>query len=279
MNDKTSDTVGLVVPTLGTRPEWLRQTLRSIKSNAADSHTITTVIVGPDNAVTRSVCAEFDIELVVQGGKGLSNAINIGWRSLASRCEYFSWIGDDDLLSPHSIVRTIDALKKNPKASFVYGRTRYIDASGASIYTSRPTRWAPIYLRVGKDFIPQPGSLIRVSSIDWDPLLDETLKNSMDLDLFLKLATRTKSWVYIKCELSAYRLHEQAITRNKGDLDESEFVREQYRSRLSSTAVRLTRVPRMFFEKVVIWIPWKLPNTKKYIEDGAYCIDSTLRVS
>ncbi len=59
----------------------------------------------------------------------------------------------------------------------------------------------------------------------------------MDLDLFLRLSRPgRKSWSYINTEVSAYRLHDGAITANKGGLDESDVVRASFTRELLQDA-------------------------------------------
>ena len=275
----TVATVGLVVPTLGTRPEWLDQALTSIKRNKVEGISVRVVVVGPANEVVIDASRKFGYQVLAQTGRGLSNAINTGWNELASTCQFFSWLGDDDLLSPLSLASAVEALKEHSEAKFVYGRTRYIDAQGNSIYTSRPTRWAPRYMKIGKDFVPQPGSLIRTQCVTWTPLLDENLKNAMDLDLFLKLSYRQTTWIYLKRELSAYRLHGGAITSNKGSLDESDSVRDRYRSHRIAKIARFTGTPRSFLEKLVIWFPWHWPKSADYRREGQYCRPETAKMN
>lgn len=256
----SSGRVGIVVPTLGTRPEWLDCCIRSITTQTEKANIL---LVGPSTAALQSVADSHGIGFLAEDRRGLSRAINSGWDLLSGDAEYFTWLGDDDLLAPGSLKLTADTLQANPMASFVYGRTMYIDESGNTIYRSYPTRHAPRYIRIGQDYIPQPGSLLRVSAVDWSPLLDETLKNAMDLDLFLKLSKRgPSSWVYLPTELSAYRIHGEAITQQKGPGDESDHVRDRYRSNRARKVATALRAPRKILEKIYVWSLWHGPTAE-----------------
>lgn len=250
--------VGIVVPTLGKRPEWLRLCLRSITSQTEQANI---VLVGPTSSDLEAIAELHGVKFLAEDRRGLSRAINSGWNLLSQEVEYFTWLGDDDLLAPGSLKLTAETLRANPTASFVYGRTMYIDESGNTIYRSFPTRYAPTYLRFGQDYIPQPGSLLRVSAVDWSPLLDETLKNAMDLDLFLRLSEPgSDTWVYLPVELSAYRIHGEAITQQKGTADESDHVRDRYRSTCARKIALVVKKPRAILEKIYIWTLWHGPT-------------------
>lgn len=266
--------VGVVIPTLGERAEWLRDCIESVL--AQDCYPTHVLLVGPGNELLRSLSAEYKIELIEAEPRGLSNAINTGFSALLTDCAFVTWLGDDDLLAPGSLEAARSRLKVTT-ANFVYGNTRYIDAQGASIYVSKPTSVAPWYMRFGKDFVPQPGSLIRSDSISRRPVVDESLKNSMDLELFLYLSRPgRKSWSYVNQELSAYRLHPGAITSQKGVRDESDAVRNEYQPAIWKKMAPAWVPIRKFAEKALVWVQWRvskppvpLLNGREYIEPGA----------
>ncbi len=94
---------GIVIPTLGTRPEFLVQTAHSIRA-AGDAHIL---IVSPDlERVSDILDRSLYDSMVLDPGLGLSTAINLGVDNLPRECIYINWLGDDDLLFPHSITNT-----------------------------------------------------------------------------------------------------------------------------------------------------------------------------
>lgn len=219
----------IAIPTLGRRPDWLRAAVASISHQDIPALVL---LVGPNGHQLVDQARRLDVELHVVDEPGLSLAINSALRN--TDATYVSWLGDDDMLAPGSLRRVRDALENAPAAPFGYGRTRYIDDRGRTIGHTLPGRWATNYLTVGKDFVPQPGSLIRRAALRDIGYLDETLNNAMDLDLFIRL----RSWgkpVYVPYEVSAYRLHASSITATKGSTDEAERVR---RSHLRPSALR-----------------------------------------
>jgi len=231
---------------MGTRPQWLRQTLLSIASQQAAAVNI--VVVLPSGGDASPAEGIDSLTVKREDRRGLSVAINSGMES--AKAEYVTWLGDDDLLAPGSLRYSIVALQQHPCAPFSFGRTRYIDSAGATIGLARPSSMAARHLRYGKDFVPQPGSLIRRSA--WNAVggVDESLHNAMDLKLFLELC-RLGRPVYLRREVSAYRLHSQSITLAKGASDESEAIRRSYQGR---TAARTYAMWRPTLKEIDKWM-------------------------
>lgn len=220
------DEVLVVVPTLGTRPAWLEEALRSISSQEGASPLIR--IVCPPNAVRSDDLCIDGVEIIESDSRGLSAAIAAGFEGYTG--EFVTWLGDDDRLQPGSLRDVIGVMRANPGASFAYGRTRYISADGRTIGVTRPGRLAARYLTFGKDFVPQPGSILRREAVEIAGGINLHLKNAMDLDLFIRLRKVGRS-VYLPREVSCYRLHDSSITLTKGSEDEGESVRRQYLSK------------------------------------------------
>lgn len=237
--------VTVIVPTLATRKEWLRQCLTSIQRQ---SPTPRILIVTPSHADLSDVLARHPGAIwLTDDTPGLSNAINTGLREV--RTPLATWLGDDDLLAPNSIAIATQVLEDHPAASFVYGRTRYIDQSGKTLGYTRPSRLAAWYLKYGKDFVPQPGSLFRSVALEEVGGVDASLRNAMDLDMFIRL----QSWgpaIYVPRELSAYRLHDSSITMTKGLSDEADLVRLRHQS---PTAKRINRAVRPLTRQLDTW--------------------------
>ena len=231
---------------MGTRPQWLRQTLLSI---ARQKHVAVQIVLVLPSGCDASPGDGIDCLTVRrENRRGLSIAINSGMESASA--EYVAWLGDDDLLAPDSFRHSIAAFQRHPRAPFSYGRTRYIDSAGATIGLTRPSSFAARHLKYGKDFIPQPGSLVRQSA--WQAVggVDESLNNAMDLKLFLDLCLLGRP-VYVKREVSAYRLHSGSITLTKGGTDESETIRRGYQGR---NAARTYAMWRPIVKEIDRWL-------------------------
>lgn len=219
-------TVAIIVPTLGRRPEYLTQSLSSIRA-AGDSYI---VMVAPAGFDASPLLAEKLIDLKMdEHGSTLPAAIRQGFSALPESIKYISWLGDDDLLRPEAISIAASFLDAHPKSSLVYGQCDYIDEAGHTIWTNRSGQWASPLLRIGPDLIPQPGSLFLRSAYEETNGLRTDLGWAFDLDIFLQLA-RVGKLSHIKRPLAAFRWHADSLSvGQRGDsVREASQVRREF---------------------------------------------------
>jgi GT2 family glycosyltransferase len=220
----------IVVPTLGRRPEYLAETLASIRDQQVP---VDLVVVCPSSAVEgRDIAAHYDA-LVLDDPGSLSGAVNTGLAQAGERHIYGNWIGDDDLLAPGSVVAAMAALDGDREAVVAYGHCGYIDEHGRQLWVSRAGRAAVWLLRWGPDLIPQPGMLFRLADFRAVGGLDESLEYAMDLDLLLRLRRRGR-FVALNRQVSSFRWHPESLTVSgrSASLAESERVKRRYLPRL-----------------------------------------------
>ena len=231
----------MVIPTLGTRPEWLLATVTSIVRQADVELEI--VIVTPQPETVQSVAQLHGLRILHSETPGISAAVNEGWAELL-HCDYLAWLGDDDLLAPDSMIECLNVLENDQTSVASYGRVRYIGPEGDTLFVTYPGIVAAKYLPWGKDLVPQPGSLFRRSAIEnLRGGLDETLKYAMDYDLFIRLQAMGRL-AYVPREVAAFRLHPGSVTGSTHSGQEAEEVR----ARTHSVAVNRSR---KFFSPII----------------------------
>lgn len=198
----------LIVATLGRRPEFLRETLVSIRSQSVASDVV--MVAPTDNESVQELAAEFGCEVLPDPGS-LAAAINLGATRLRPHHEFVNWLNDDDLLEPGSLAITTKALDAHPDAVVAFGTCRYIDPAGRLLWVSGAGAWAPRVLSWGPDLVPQPGMLIRARS--WADVggLDETYQLAFDLDLLLRLK-RIGRLHFVGASVSCFRWHPGSLT-------------------------------------------------------------------
>ena len=215
--------IGIVIPTMGTRPEFLKQSLASIRS--AGNATIH--IVAPESAKLASVLDPNSYDaLVVDPGTGLSAAIDAGLRSFPSNVEYINWLGDDDLLTEGSLDHALSVLAGNPSIALVYGGCEYIDGDGKSLWLNKSGLYAKYLMRFGPQLVPQPGSLMRRDMYDQIGGLDHQYKWAFDLDLLIRLS-RVGQLQFAPRTLAKFRWHEGSLSvgGRKGSVTEASKIR------------------------------------------------------
>ena len=232
----------MIVPTLGTRIDFLRQSLPSISSQDTPADI---VMVCPKEATEARDLAQQHQATVIDDPGSLPKAINAGATQLQKHHEFINWLGDDDLLEPGSLTTTTTTLDSNPQATVAFGACRYIDKNNQELWISRAGHWAPRILGWGPDLIPQPGMLIRAQAWELVGGVDESLSMAFDLDLLLKLKLQGPL-IHTGTVVSSFRWHATSLTASdrSTNLEEAELVKRRY---LTKTQSRL----RWLWEKPV----------------------------
>ena len=218
--------IGIVVPTLGTRPDYLNQALRSIRS-AGNCHI---VVVAPEPETIRTNYSPELIDQIVQDPKsGLAEAINTGMRSLPSSVKYANWLGDDDLLAPQSLNITSHALENSPETVCVYGGCSYIGPDQEVVWINKSGNYAKWLMRAGPQLIPQPGLLFTVNVFNEVGGLNSAYKWAFDLDLLLKFSKHGKL-LFLPKILSSFRWHDGSLSvgGRQGSVSEASKIRRSY---------------------------------------------------
>ena len=216
----------VVVPTLGQRPEYLEQSLASIRG-AGQSWV---VLVAPAAFDASDLIARgLADEKIDETGRSLPAAIEQGFLSLPDSVEFIAWLGDDDLLMPESLTVTSEFLLAHPKSSAVYGRCQYINENNQQVWLNKSGPWAAPLLHFGPDLIPQPGSLFRRSAYLKTNGLRTDLGWAFDMDIFLQLAKQGRL-SYLRRTLSAFRWHTESLSvaQREKSVAEASKVRRDY---------------------------------------------------
>jgi GT2 family glycosyltransferase len=234
--------VGIVVPTLGKRPEYLEQCLNSISKAVDDGSPAFVVLVSPSNFDASKYLAEGTVNLSVpDNGLGLADAINSGFSAMPSQIEYINWLGDDDLLPPGSLSITSSYLDKNPRSVLVFGSCDYIDGAGNVVWRNGSGPHAVPLLRFGPDLIPQPGALFRKNAFWEVGGLDTKYAWAFDFDLMIKLS-KVGKLSYLDTTLSSFRWHPESLS-----------VEHRRQSVSEASAVRVTHLPPILRLFSALW--------------------------
>jgi hypothetical protein len=219
--------IGIVIPTLGTRPEYLGNLLQSI-SECDFSLEVVLVCPNPGNLQLPSQShLGFPMRIIQDDGKGVAAAINKGFTALDSK--YWNWFGDDDQVVARGIKQLQQSLESNPDKSFAWGRCAYIDAGSAHIATNNTGIFSSKVIFFGPNLVPQPSCLFRVDATHEIGGLKTSLSYAFDQDLITRLLLRG-SGIYLDEVSSKYRWHSETLT-SKNSLSsflESFLIRFEY---------------------------------------------------
>jgi hypothetical protein len=194
---------------------------------------------------------------------GLSEAINLGIRSLPSGIEFVNWLGDDDLLVADTLGLTEETLLDNPNCIMVFGACDYINSEGKTVWTNKSGQWAVPLLRFGPDLIPQPGALFRRSVFEGVGGLSTHFDWAFDFDLFIKFS-KLGRLKYLDRNLGCFRWHPESLSvvHRKMSVNEASAVRVRHLPRF----LRLTSILWEFpIRQATLWAGTRVTQkTRKY---------------
>ena len=218
--------MGIVVPTTGSRPEYLPQALLSIKE-AGKAYVILVGKRGMD--ASKLLAANLIDEYLDEPGEGVASAINFGIRAMPENIKFVNWLGDDDLLIPGSIDSALERLIQADAPALVFGGCTYIDHLGREIFTNRSGAWAPLLMKFGPQLIPQPGALFRRDLFEHVGGLNTNLGWAFDFDLFLSLSKLGK-FAFLPQVVSRFRWHpgSLSVSRRRESVNEASTVRKAH---------------------------------------------------
>ena len=230
--------IGVVVPTLFSRSDYLRQSLEAIQK-AGDAYVI---LLGPDVQVnSKDYEGLFDGLLEEPKTGTLSEKLSFALGSFPENIDLITWIGDDDLLAAGSLEYLEREFRSDEDLSLIFGACHYINSSGNNIGENKSGPWALGLAKLGPFLAPQPGSLFRRQAFEAIGGLDSNLKLAFDFDLFLGLTRHGKA-KYVNKTLASFRWHEDSLSvgQRKTSVKEASIVRTKHSSRWRRPMLKIT---------------------------------------
>lgn len=142
----------------------------------------------------------------------------------------FAWLNSDDLLAPSAVRIAVDLLRRLPDVGVVYGDRLHIDAKGNVIGVNRMPAFYPAMLRRNIT-LPQETVFFRRAVYEQVGGLDETLRFSLDFDLWVRLAAVT-NFRHVPAFLGSFREHatsKSVAFHSEGNRDGDRYLQENAR--------------------------------------------------
>jgi len=228
----STERVGIVVPTIGGRPEYLPLALQSIRNAGGNAYIL---LIAPESFAAQQfldtgLIDEFLPEPAnVSGAANLAAKINVGLRALPADIKYFNWLGDDDLLTPGSLDMSLARIQMHDHPVLVFGGCEYINPEGERIWDMPAGQWNVPLLRFGPQLLPQPGALYSRAAFEQLGGLSNKFGWAFDFNLFLGLSTIGKC-VYLPHTLAKFRWHpgSLSVSKRRHSVREASAVRRSY---------------------------------------------------
>ncbi len=233
----TQPRVSILTPSYN-QARWLADNLRSV---AVQSYPMIEHVVmdGGSTDGSRDILASASPAVVWESGpdEGQSDAINKAFHR--STGEIIGWLNSDDAYFSRDVVaRAVEVFEKHPEVGLVYGHAVLVNAEGKILQVIWASPFARTALRAF-NFISQPTVFIRRSALGRTNLVDPALEYTMDWELWLHLARRTRfHWLNRVVALDRHHLQRKSYTRPDLATHDMELIRRRYRRpRLASILV------------------------------------------
>jgi hypothetical protein len=154
---------------------------------------------------------------ITEPDSGQSEAINKG----LARCDgdWFNWLNSDDLLLPGALVAIGAAAIRHPHARIITGITQNLrDGAVFGSYSARVEHSAAAaFFHLG---VNQPGAMLHLPTVREMGGVNEQLKLTMDLDLWLHVVVKHGPGcvTHIENPLAIYRYHPASKTCSGADV-------------------------------------------------------------
>jgi glycosyltransferase involved in cell wall biosynthesis len=250
--------VSIVTPSFN-QAQFLEQTMRSILGQ--DYPEIEYIVIdGGSTDGSVELIRRHERELaywVSERDSGQSAAINKGFARATG--EILAWVNSDDLLAPSAVRLAVAFLADDAQVGLIYGDRLHIDARGNVIGINRMPAYYPVMLRRNIT-LPQETVFFRRDAFHRAGGLDETLKFSMDFDLWCRMAKVT-SLRHIPAFLGLFREHDESKSMNAAVYErehEEVFARYFGRKPPRSAAARVNRM----MHQMRLALEWREPQRK-----------------
>lgn len=247
--------ISIVTPSLN-QGEFIGETIRSVLSQEYPNLEYIVMDGGSSDKtldILRS-CSD-RVKWISEKDKGQTDAINKGLRMASG--EIVAYLNADDLLLPGALEKVAKTFMEKPGTMWVTGRCRIITETGQEtrgLITAYKNLWLRMHypsLLFITDYISQPATFWRGSTLSELGYLDENLHYALDYEYFLRLNNKYPL-VILPDYLAAFRVHSQS--KNASAFHRNVYVDEDriavYRHTKSKTLRTLHNIHRWLMTTV-----------------------------
>jgi len=165
---------------------------------------------------------------ISEADNGQSQALNKGFR--LAKGEIIGWLNSDDRYLPECFAHVVRAFEDNPDVDIFYGDYRLVDQLGRVTQIRREIEFSKFILLYHHVlYIPTTTTFFRRRVFEDENWLEEGLQYAMDLEFFIRLATKGYRFKHIPQVIADFRLQPNSKTCAFPDRQRSEHREVVYR--------------------------------------------------
>jgi glycosyltransferase involved in cell wall biosynthesis len=215
-------TVSAVIPTFN-RARLLGEAINSALGQSRPPDEIIVVDDGStDETPARMAAYGPHVRYVRQANQGPSAARNHGFRLATG--DYVALLDSDDLWTPDRLERQLHLLSRHPHADVVFGREVLFGAGRAeqdwnlhdpqvreALRAAEGPLAHPLELLLRENMLPTSSVLFRRACLVRTGMIDESLRQAEDWDLWLRFALAGCTFAYVPAPLCRRRMHQDNL--------------------------------------------------------------------
>ncbi|HEX6859860.1 MAG TPA: glycosyltransferase family 2 protein [Caulobacteraceae bacterium] len=149
-------------------------------------------------------------KIIYKPDSGAAEGLNNGF-AVASG-DIYGFLNSDDVMLPGALSRAAEAFRAHPKADFIIGHTKLIDAEGKWVRNSYSDAFNRKAFAYQACVICQQSTFFKAEIFKRSRGFNPGNKIAWDAELFLDLLEDAKRPILVDAFLSAFRVHAEGIT-------------------------------------------------------------------
>ena len=217
--------------------KYVRECLESVKMQKGATFEHLVFDAGSTDG-TLDIIREYPhVDLVVEPDKGMSDAINKGFRK--ARGEWVMWLNSDDRLLPGALEAVAAFAAKHPEADVIHGAWNFIDADGRFKRTMKAIPYSFRMIVEHGCYIASTSTFLRRATTVADGfLLNERFRFVMDGELYARLGKAKKKFVAFDKPLADFRQHSESLSLKQASGPDIDSCLTDALRRAEPTAIR-----------------------------------------
>jgi glycosyltransferase involved in cell wall biosynthesis len=197
---------------------------------------------------------------ITEQDSGQSEALNKGFQR--ANGDIIGWLNSDDRYQAGCFEHIAKAFEENPEVDILYGDYRLINESGEAIRIRREIEFSKFVLHYHRVlYIPTTSTFFRRRIFDEKNWLREDLQYVMDLDFFIRLASKGYRFKHISEILSDFRLQPESKSCKSADR-----MRQEHQQVIFALAPIVRDLKSAHFRAIVLQALRLVACIKRYSE-------------
>ena len=217
--------------------QFIRECLDSVKGQEGVTYEHLVYDAGSTDG-TLDIIREYEhVDLTVEPDKGMTDAINKGFRK--AKGKWVMWLNTDDLLLPDALLKVKEFAETHTDADVIHGGWNNVNAKGEliNVGSSFPF-YQLLFVHFGCYIASTSTFYKRETVLGEGHILNDRFRYVMDGEYYNRLGKMGKNFQYMPCVLADFRVHGGNLSLDFGDDREVNAGLDRQLAAAESIAIR-----------------------------------------